>query len=603
MANGTEQAKKDILVSFEIPRADQDAITRYLNNLVDGKYAEDKYWRPIDDRIYHLTRPFYKGTFGKTDIDKIGAVIKRLYLMLINQPETVKDIFNRDKFVGNYLNGGWTLKLAAWVAVHSYATCCWINGDIIRTIMPTMFDDLHSKWNEYVSSMTDIPDNIKAHFIYSVNGWCEFAVGDIDDMDIFSGIDDTGIPTEFDHPTDDEPEDPTNGGTIIDLDPQSIVEVKSEPVHKKAKQASEMVFKDASETVSAIAKDIINKCENIEKNVEEWKQRKDAKKEEPAKKEDASSSVVEVQPEEEHKEKEITPEVKTDKSYTFSDLVSPIKFEKKDGEEEDNTSDPLATYYKQWEEQYVGLNKFTKVAHDCGYYVNYRQAQHYPGLIQMDLFDPNMFLQDQNAAWVKSFFIDPCVMYGDGIRFISNIRKDGNMYKEAFIRKSQTDLVAKCINGTFTDEDYSAWNNKNPRFMINVLRKVDLHILRGNINNIVWKNLIGTISKAIRDVPECRFRLENYKSATNFNLVCDDKVKFSFDDGITKSKEHIEESEHKLWICVNGPELTFGHMDGTDVTFNPLKNWPKPKVRASEDLRDVKTGEPKKKDKEEGETV
>lgn len=613
---------------------DLGIVREYIHKLKSGGFSNDTYWTKDDGHLYRLFEKYYDNSNSKKfekAATEVYCLSGCLWRCLMDKSYGKKEEALRKTIMSSYNSGGVYLKLAAWVAVHSYLSNSFINISGICNIIPEGRPDVAAAWNKYIFSMESVDNATRALFILDSNCESEF-------VRRYSKVD----PADREHPTDDAPQS-------SDVD-NKMDNGKSIKFENSAKDKKKSIFKKAQENVKkATEEDTSGKKETIDgdpkirvqhsneaagssnMNVDKKLEDNEAKNSAVDVKTGEIVSTEEIFPEQKFTQEEaesnnvkeglqesstdtqkktsdksdMFENLKNEKRYQFGTLVqafrsndgtedaagkapdvpkekpannvsSKIDTEEADDNTPDNVVDQYTEYNKQWEDAYPGLDKFTKIIHSAGYSVVYAAANNFPGLILVQIVDMNM---NNRLGGVKKYlFIDPGFIYGDTMRIISTDRKDGNLYKEVFLPRSKKNDIVKLVTEGLTKEDRKRINTYLPRSIYDVINKVDMKDC--NISNYLsWRYLVINISNVLRNLPECRMRLIDVQANNMFKLICDDEVVNIYNNGIMDTDSHKDACENGLFVDYDpnkyGDKLYMvGYKSGKELDFDPYKIMP-----------------------------
>lgn len=306
--------------------------------------------------------------------------------------------------------------------------------------------------------------------------------------------------------------------------------------------------------------------------------------------------------EEEKKKDDLKNNIKKQNSYTFGRLkASPKGSETTDADKAMDqivntevgakvdydvdvlpaNQNPYIVNNDMWHNTYPGIKPFTNMIHRAGYYVAYSGSPMFPGIIVANLIKDN--------TMIGLYMIDPCIVYGDTYRLITPFRSDGNIIRESYIAKSQSDIIMRLLqNGSMAKEDKDKLNSSLPRGIYDVLDHVDLRKLgemfNGKMNFNTWRSAVTNMTKIIPNMPNCRFRVMEFNNAKDFKLICDDQVLCVARSEIMETLEHKNNAAKRLVVHYNPKEYGEDKLWGVSyltpesaLDFDPYRVMPKKK--------------------------
>ena len=312
--------------------------------------------------------------------------------------------------------------------------------------------------------------------------------------------------------------------------------------------------------------------------------------------------IVVKEDKEPKKEEKKGPNIKTQKNYSFGFLKSNPNTE----DEETDTAkmdaiantkmgskvycdvdvlpddqNPYIMNNNMWHHHYPNVKPYTNLIHRAGYYVVYSASPMFPGIIVASLIN-------KANEMAGLYMIDPGIVYGDTYRIVTTFRQDGNILKEAYIPKNQSDIILNMLQtGTLPKEDRDKLNNNLPRGIYDVLEHVDLRMLGekfgGKMNFNSWRSMITNMTKIIPNMPNCRFRVMEFNNPKDFKLVCDENVT-SVRAEAMQLPDQAENATKKLMVHYNPKEYGDDKLWGVSylasdeqINFDPYKVMPKKK--------------------------
>lgn len=567
--------------------ASREYVLKYLNlkEETPGEYFTKK-----DGKIYSLVKSLYSSPYMSGDyeiaITKLNSYIGRFYRVMIGCPVGISEKIEASGIRKGYSKCGIPMKIAAWIAVHSYLLNAFIPRDAIKVLIPKSLE-LAGEWNECIIKMTDIPHYIGAQFVIDSSGRCMFLDENVDSfVDILERNAKREEKKEDDHPHDDPPFDQSTivkDGDVIDLDSNDKKESKKEDKTEKKKEEKKTADKEFIQSSVNTSVDSPEKDEYLKNLAEEEKKenkkgdkkkKKNAPKEytfgelrdaikfdDPNKTAAGSAPIIVQNPEQ---------------INSMSEIIGSIpNFDDGNSGEDPIKNDVYAANNKMWEDAFPGLDAFTKLIHKAGYSVQYMRSDKFPELIYVEVID---FTMNNGQGGVKKiFFVDPGLVYGDTMRLVTTDRSDCYILGETYLSKSQPDMIMKAVTTGLSKDDRKKINSNLPRFLHNVLFYVDMRGLQGKMKNfMVWRSFMTNLTKVVRHTPECRFRIMEVENKDKFKLICDKNVRAVTYLDIFNNPEHIRESSKGL-VVEYDPEKygdkNYGmyHLDGTPLDFDPYE--------------------------------
>ena len=592
---------------------------KFNRNLIMNPYVH------ADGEVFELTKPFYmlpKSSSPEEDFKNVFGYYDSLIRVFTNKASD-----NDAEIVGwnvQYLydsNNANFFKILAWGVLHGFIVGVMDPEDICNLVPSFRSDKKYTSlyrikaWNEAIDSVHDIDPTIRQMFMANSSGIVRALFLLIPDED-------------QEHPEDDIPVlDPTDNNTVVesidDAPPRKKEEAsKHTPIIVNlpvtvppAPAQSQPKPKKEKETEPSIKEATVEKVKAVKH--EPTPVEADPKKEAPKPytplppfKKDPIPDVEEVDsindlkiPNDQVTMKQAIifgnggPNDEKD-SFTMDDLLNnnnntsdhPKSEEKSvehvDAEvvEEGGNKDPFDPAQPQstpenWAMSYrvvddhnnddyhasiVGLDKFTKLVHDCNRIVNYSEMEAYPGIIKATIYDPEkVFAQDEHKNFVSTGWvaIDPRKIYGDTIRVV-NLDQNRDIRDQVFIPLYQQDLIKKMILNQYNGEDNRFARNLDPREITEgtakyrFIDRVDMSGIyeeHGDLTHDEWVKLIKNISKVLKNkkYQNIRFRVCNYKDPDLFNMVADDKVAYPFYSSIRGEYANVNAVNQRHEIDVN----------------------------------------------------
>lgn len=241
-----------------------------------------------------------------------------------------------------------------------------------------------------------------------------------------------------------------------------------------------------------------------------------------------------------------------------------------------------------WEQAFPGLDKITSLIHKAGFYVNYMVN---PAFDTQRVFNADIISKE--GVWLRSFLIDYYCITHDAIRIGFLTDPTGDVFSGIWVSSYQKheNLALKMITGTLTEEDIKKIISKYPENIRLVSRMVDLEEIPDDIPYPKWRALVNRIANVVQNMPaHARFRLVNYKSATDWTLACARNVNISFINkndprtrdinfNTTRDKGLFVDYSEEKYKDYNG--YIVGFTDGSDLPFDPYANLDKDDKKAS----------------------
>lgn len=616
-----EMENKDWYVDIESAKKYQDKlnngklVARYFSSGKNAQIEKDLIENPINTT---------KNIMAMNRIVTAMGIIRRY---LTDTPVGFDEVISAKGKKKKYLSGDGDFEFAAWAVVQSYLIGGICKPQTLRAYFPIGCGrSVINKWNSCIDKIDGINTMIKTQFMIDDNGdatvlkyinaWADdyglvvyerkrnevsaLSYPSKESRRIVAKIaknNSKNDPVNKEHPEDDVPvaaDVESSNKVIIDAVVKDgiVVEVGSKPKKEPKRPEKEaespnpvknhLTEKEHPEDDTHTAKDVEATDSEVVAN---------ATSETVTEKEES----VPVKVDDEKIDLKAKAEIKIPVTF-MPGKSSKMPFVKFDVGEQSkvnlSANDQIDNIYKEandiWEQAFPGLDKITSLIHKAGFYVNYMVN---PAFDTQRVFNADIISKE--GVWLRSFLIDYYCITHDAIRIGFLTDPTGDVFSGIWVSSYQKheNLALKMITGTLTEEDIKKIISKYPENIRLVSRMVDLEEIPDDIPYPKWRALVNRIANVVQNMPaHARFRLVNYKSATDWTLACARNVNISFinkNDPRTRDINFNTTREKGLFVDYSEEKYKdyngyiVGFTDGSDLPFDPYANLDKDDKKAS----------------------
>lgn len=621
----TTMMNEDWYVDIENAKAYQEKLNK--GELKPGYFSGGKNAQ-IEKDLFENHIGTTKNTIAMNRIYEAMGIIRRY---LTDCPIGIDEIVNAKGKKRKYLSGDGDFEFGAWAFVQSYLLGGMTKPNMLRSYYPLgCSKDVINKWNACICRIDGLDNTLRAMFMIDSNGdaavlayinaWADdyglrvdertpkdriassypskdFKMKKKSDSDnVADNQTATNDTANTNNQDDDVKSDNKNTGT------DEKTESKNDDVVERIRPGAIITHTDTSKNIKKKPKDTDTVIDPAEKEHPE-DDTPVAKDAETTDSEVATSVTLETVAEKEESAKsddekidlKAKAEIKIPVTF-MPGKSSKMPFVKFDVGEQSkvnlSANDQIDNIYKEandiWEQAFPGLDKITSLIHKAGFYVNYMVN---PAFDTQRVFNADIISKE--GVWLRSFLIDYYCITHDAIRIGFLTDPTGDVFSGIWVSSYQKheNLALKMITGTLTEEDIKKIISKYPENIRLVSRMVDLEEIPDDIPYPKWRALVNRIANVVQNMPaHARFRLVNYKSATDWTLACARNVNISFinkNDPRTRDINFNTTREKGLFVDYSEEKYKdyngyiVGFTDGSDLPFDPYANLDKDNKKVS----------------------